>query len=368
MTESRILGRCPEENRESGHDEAIMSARDGRVAPLIFENLRAIALPAARRGTAWGHAAVDQARGRGQGRSGRPSPGRGRGAPPRGVQSLAQSLVQSLRSLLLLVPILAVSSTAMAEEPGEPAAQPGDAYILHLGPVQPQSFGSGAGLDSLSSPTGVPLPDAYAYFDLGDSQAESTYFTPRIQGLQVTWTSDQGQESLETSRGNAVGSRTYLARPKSIGANFARSGKGFEFSLGGDYGRTPKSVPNAMRLVDDKKLLRVGAHARIREFTLGGAIGSDADPSDLGETLSWDAFGRYDFGALAVGFVYNYTLESDSSAVEGGGMVGTLQIGANYFFTPRMALNMNLAYGNYIDEDAHDDSGIAGVLGFSLDF
>jgi hypothetical protein len=127
-------------------------------------------------------------------------------------------------------------------------------------------------------------------------------------------------------------------------------------------------VPGAIRLVDDHKLLRLGAHARFQEFTLGGAFGSDIDPGDLGNTLSWDAFGRYDFGSLSVGFVYNYTVETDESSGDGNNIPGTLQGGVSYFFTPRMAVTTNLAYGNSVDQDGSDEAGIAGVLGFSLDF
>ncbi len=127
-------------------------------------------------------------------------------------------------------------------------------------------------------------------------------------------------------------------------------------------------MPGAIRLVDDEKLLRLGAHARINEFTLGGAFGSDVDPNSLGETMSWDAFGRYDFGSLAVGFVYNFTADEEDSSTNGNGIPGTLQGGVSYYFTPRMVFSTNLAYGSALDQGSSDEAGIAGVLGFSLDF
>ncbi len=263
----------------------------------------------------------------------------------------------------------------MAEEPIDAAAQSGTVYILNLDHLQPRTAAEGtpvletwAGFGAVSSPTGVFLPDASAYFDLDGGNRQVTYLTPRFQGLQVSWTGDRGTESADSRGNDASSSRTYVTRPTSVGASFARQADDFEISLGGDYGRTPKSVPGAIRLVDDHKLLRLGAHARFREFTLGGAFGGDIDPGDLGNTLSWDAFGRYDFGALAVGFVYNYTVETDESSGDGNGIPGTLQGGFSYFFTPRMTVTTNLAYGNYLDQDGSEDAGIAGVLGFSLDF
>ncbi len=359
MTHSRILGRCHEKLLAFGPVGALASAiasdRDGR--PVARDFTTSVSLTAAV-GTAEENAC-----------------GRGGPLPERlAMEPAGRTGRWRLRWLLLLISMLTLPGAALAQEAEESAAEEGKAFILHLDSLGFGSAGgtpdpgSWSGTNGVSSPTGVGLPNAYGYFDQAGSQADSTIFTPRIQGLQVSMTAEEDPQSIETRRGNAVGRGGNLARPKSIGANYAARTKGFEFSLGGDYGRTPKSVPNAVRLVNDKKLLRVGAHARIREFTLGGAIGSEADPSELGDTLSWDTFARYDFGDLAVGFVYNYTLESGDSAGQGDGMVGTLQVGANYFFTPRMALNMNLAYGNYVNEDERGDAGIAGVLGFSLDF
>ena len=272
----------------------------------------------------------------------------------------------------LLLPLAVLSApAAVAEESKEVAGLPGAAYIINLDILQPSDSAAAPMLDTwpgfsaVSSPTGVFLPDASAYFNPDNSAGEYTYLTPRIQGVQVSWTADRSA-SFGPDGGHGPGSQTYASRPTSVGASFARGGDDLEVSLGGDFGRSSKSVPGVVRLVDEQDLLRVGAHARIREFTLGGAFGSDIRPGDVGQILSWDAFGRYDFGALAVGLVYNYTIESDHPS-GGGGMPGTLQGGVSYFFTPRMAITTNLAYGNYVDQSG-DDSAIAGVLGFSLDF
>lgn len=277
--------------------------------------------------------------------------------------------------VLLLSAVALTAAPAAADEPKASHASSGTAYILNLDHLQPGTSADGApgfetwsGFSAVSSPTGVLVPDASAYFDLEGGRDRVTYLTPRFQGLQVTWTGDRNTDSADPGSSKASGSRNYLPRPTSVGASFAQQAEDFELSLGGDYGRTPKAVPGAIRLVDDEKLLRLGAHARIHEFTLGGAFGSDIDPGDVGETLSWDAFGRYDFGSLAVGFVYNLTADGEDLSAAGNGIPGTLQGGVSYFFTPRMVFTTNLAYGNTLDEDGADDGGIAGVLGFSLDF
>ncbi len=303
--------------------------------------------------------------------------GRGHIGIGRAVSRLALKVgSRCFRAFLAFGSAMALSAgAAVAEDPVDAADQSGTAYILNLDHLQSQTaadgspvLGTWAGFSAVSSPTGVFLPDASAYFDLDGGNDRVTYLTPRFQGVQVSWTGDRSTESADPRGKDASSSRTYLTRPTSIGASFAQQADDFEFSLGGDYGRTPKSVPGAVRLVDDNKLLRLGAHARFHEFTLGGAFGSDIDPGNLGDTLSWDAFGRYDFGSLAVGFVYNYAIETDESSNDGNSIPGTLQGGISYFFTPHMTVTTNLAYGNSVDQDGSDEAGIAGVLGFSLDF
>lgn len=277
--------------------------------------------------------------------------------------------------VLLLAAVALTAGPAAADEPIHSPASSGTTYILNLDHLQPGTSADGtpafetwSGFSAVSSPTGVLVPDASAYFDLDGGSEQVTYLTPRFQGLQVTWTGDRTTDATDASGRETSGSENYLPRPTSVGASFAQHTDDFEVSLGGDYGRTPKAVPGAIRLVDDEKLLRLGAHARIQEFTLGGAFGSDIDPGDLGETLSWDAFGRYDLGSLAVGFVYNLTADGENLSADGNGIPGTLQGGVSYFFTPRMVFTTNLAYGNALDQDGGDEGGIAGVLGFSLDF
>lgn len=274
-------------------------------------------------------------------------------------------------ALALAVPVtLLCAPAAVADDIDDSETTSDAAYIINLDRLQPSGGAdvglpeAGPGFSAGASPTGVYLPDASTYFVGEGGDGEFTYVTPRIQGIQVSWTADRNAAGPD----DRTGSQSYESRPTSVGASFAQGGDDLGFSMGGDYGRASNSVPGVVRLVDDQELLRLGAHARIHEFTVGGAVGGDIEPGNIGQTLSWDAFGRYDIGALAIGFVYNYTIESDGQSGDGGGMPGTLQGGVSYFFTPRMAISTNLAYGSYVDQGGGDDSAIAGVLGFTLDF
>jgi len=237
-----------------------------------------------------------------------------------------------------------------------------------LGPVvAPLSFESGLIFAADATPSGVIVPDASPYFDLGSVDSEQTYLTPRVNGIQLSWTEDRTEE--RPGYGHEYGSQSSKSRPKSVGANLKQKVNKFDLSLGGDYGRTPKTVPGAIRLVNDAKLLRLGLHGAIGGLTFGSLFGSEADPrDDLAQTTSWDVFSRYDIGAMAIGFVYNYSVVSESPTPSGIGVPGTLEAGMSYFFTPRMAITANLAYGNYVDKGGAEDSGGAGVLGFSFAF
>lgn len=280
------------------------------------------------------------------------------------------SRVLALALLLISVATLSAAASEMESSAEVAQASGSGPYILNLDHLQLAQGAKGAqggvagGASSApaASPTGVFLPGATSYLGLDGDGGQVTYVTPRYQGLQVRWTGD-------TEASDESGTAAAFTRPRAVGASFAQGAEEFEFSLGGDYGKAPKSVAGALRLTDEDELLRLGAHARISKFTLGGAFGSEVDPGDLGETLSWDAFGRYDLGALSLGLVYNYTLEPDGGKASSGGSLvpGTLQGGARYAFTPRVAVTTNLAYGSQVDEGS-DDAGIAGVLGLSLDF
>ena len=195
---------------------------------------------------------------------------------------------------------------------GIQADAPSKSYILNFDQWPGlNALGSAVGIDigpsfgAVTSPSGVSLPGASAYFATDDNSGKITYFTPRFGGVG---------------------------------------------------------------LAEDEALLRLGAHARFRDVIIGGMFGGDIDGGDGGETLSWDAFGRYDFGALSIGMEYKYTIGLDDSGAQQQDIPGTFQAGVRYAFTPSMAITSNFVYGGLASEDGIDEAGVAGVLGFSLNF
>ena len=260
---------------------------------------------------------------------------------------------------------------AKAEELSEGFILSDTAFMLEVEPQQPLgpvvaplSFDSVPIFAVDASPSGVVVPDASPYFGLGVVETEQTYLTPRVNGVQLSWTEDRTEDAKRAGYSHEYGSKSE-SRPKSVGANFKQKGDTFDLSLGGDYGRTPRTVPGAIRLVDDAKLLRLGLNGSVGGLTFGGLFGSEADPRDnLGQTMSWDIFSRYDVGPMAIGLVYDYTVVSDSPTPG----VGTLQAGMSYFFTSKTAITANLAFGNYVDAGGAEDTRGAGVIGFSFAF
>lgn len=285
--------------------------------------------------------------------------------------TLFKSQSRALGACVLLGLATLYAGFAKAEELSERFVLSDTTFVLEFEPQQPLgpvvallSFESGPIFAVDATPSGVIVPDASPYFDLGSVDSEQTYLTPRVNGVQLSWTEDRTEEAKRAGYGHEYGSKSE-SRPKTVGANFKQKVNNFDLSLGGDYGRTPKTVPGAIRLVNDAKLLRLGLNGGIGGLTFGGLFGSEADPrDDLGQTMSWDVFSRYDIGPMAIGFVYNYTVVSESPTPR----VGTLQAGMSYFFTPRTAITANLVYGNYVDEGGAEDAGGAGVLGFSFAF
>lgn len=276
-----------------------------------------------------------------------------------------------MTAALFTLSVFTFSASGAAWAASHVTAQGSKTFILNLdmmSSLNPAGGPAGAdpwlGLGASSSPSGAVLPDVSGHFDVDGMRREVTYFTPRVDGVQVNVTRDRpssagGGEAAARERGKA---------PNAVGANLSKNMGSVELSLGGDYGRTPKTVPGAVRLVEDHKLLRVGAHARRSALTIGGSLGGDVDPNDPGDTVSWDAFARYDTGSLSMGLVYSYLLKTDDETRDEEGFGGTIQGGVSYAFSPRIAASTNFAFGNYVSEDGGAASDLAGVVGLSVNF
>jgi len=244
-----------------------------------------------------------------------------------------------------------------------------DQWPARIAPGSAAGFGIGPNFGAGTFPSGVSWPDASSYLAADDSSGKVTYFTPRLGGFQITWSghhnSSQPTDSISSTKSH---SETSTLQPGSVGANFTQDVQGVELSIGGDYGATLSSAPGTLGLVEDEAPLRLGAHARFQDFIIGGMFGTDLEGGDGGEALSWDAFGRYDFGALSIGMAYSAMIERDDSETKQQDIPGTLQAGVSYSFTPSMSITSNVVHGDLAGGDGTEESGVAGVLGFSLDF
>jgi predicted porin len=278
---------------------------------------------------------------------------------------------------MLFVPVLVANlGPAHADDGTQVNAPFGKSYVLNfdqwparIAPGSAAGFDIGPNFGAVTSPSGVSLPDALVYLAADDSSSRATYFTPRLGGFQITWSGHQNPSQPSGSiSGNKSPSETFTLQLGSVGANFTQELQGVELSIGGDYGTTLSSVPGALGLVEDEAPLRLGAHARFQNFIIGGMLGTDIEGGDGGEALSWDAFGRYDFGALSIGMAYSATIERDDSGTKQQDIPGTLQAGVSYTFTPSMTITSNVVHGDLAGGDGTEEAGIAGVLGFSLDF
>lgn len=277
---------------------------------------------------------------------------------------------------LFVLGFVASLGPAHADDGIRAGASSGEPYVLNfvqwptrIAPGSTAGFDVGPNIGAVTSPSGASLPDASAYFVAGDSPSKVTFFTPRLGGFQITWSGHHNpSQPARSISGEKSSSESFTLRPGSVGANFTQDIQGVELSIGGDYGTTLSSVPGVAGLVEDEDLLRLGAHARLQNFIIGGMFGTDIGGDDGGETLSWDAFGRYDFGALSVGMAYSATIEQDDSETKQQDIPGTLQAGVSYTFTPSMAITSSVIHGALAGGDGSEEAGVAGVVGFSLDF
>ena len=249
---------------------------------------------------------------------------------------------------------------AAAEEPRLLITQTGQTFLVGLQPIEQdeetegKSASDDPGYQSALSPSGAQLPEISSYLDSERDATEVTYLTPRTNGLQFGMTHEHGEAEDGSKK----------KKPKSVSANFSENLGAFEFSLGGDYGSTPEPMHRGVELVEDEKLMRVGAHVGLAGFRFGGTFGGDLKPGDFGQTLSWNNFARFDQGPVSIGLVHSYTLQGDKDDdAQAAQNFGTLQGGFSYSITPNLTTSLNAAYGSYLDEDSDSDSSLAGVFG-----
>jgi hypothetical protein len=277
---------------------------------------------------------------------------------------------------LFVLGFVANLGPAHADDGIQADASSGESYVLNfdrwparIAPGSAAGFGIGPNFGAVTFPSGASLPDASANFAADGNSGKVTYFTPRLGGFQITWSGHQNpSQPSDSISGTKSSSETFTLQPGSVGANFTQDLQGVELSIGGDYGSTLSSVPGVAGLVEDEALLRLGAHVRFQDFIIGGMLGTDIEGGDGGEPLSWDAFGRYDLGALSIGMAYSATIGQDDTGTKQQDIPGTLQAGVSYTFTPSMAITSSIVHGGLAGEDGTDEAGIAGLLGFSLDF
>lgn len=221
-----------------------------------------------------------------------------------------------------------------------------------------------------------------ATFETRENANKISYYTPRIQGVQVgvSFTPDQDEQGTATGFSSRTTSAlTDLQSPGfenvwNGGINYQNEFQGttIEASLTGDLGEA-KNVPTGTAQKDDLQAYALGLSASNSGFTVGG---SWAKLDQFGRTKSYDSDGQYwtvgaayengPFGA-SVGYLDS---KIDSSNALGKSEFNNLSFGTDYQLAPGLVPYVELSFFDTNDKDAStkDNEGSVLILGTEVSF
>lgn len=221
-----------------------------------------------------------------------------------------------------------------------------------------------------------------ATFETRENANKISYYSPRIQGVQVgvSFTPDQDEQGSATgfaSRNSATLSALQAPGFENVwngGINYQNEFQGttIEASLTGDFGNG-KHLQDGAAAKDDLKAYALGLSLSNSGFTVGG---SWANLDEFGRTASYNSDGRYwtvgaayengPFGA-SVGYLDS---KIDSSVAAGKSAFNNLSFGTDYQLAPGLVPYLELSFFDTNDKDSStkDNEGSVLILGTEVSF
>lgn len=210
-----------------------------------------------------------------------------------------------------------------------------------------------------------------------------SYYSPRIQGLQlgVSYTPDQDERGTAdgfSGDGNGGAGTTGIENAWNIGLNYEGEFEGFgiEASAQAEWGNTEDNAAAATTR-DDLQAYAFGLAGSYAGFTLGGSYGIIDESSNTAtlntETDYWTVGGAYAFGPFAASVSY-FSSEIDNQAVANtDSEFQNLVVGADYQLAPGLVPYIEVAFfetDNNIANTATtvDNEGTVFIVGTELNF
>lgn len=228
-------------------------------------------------------------------------------------------------------------------------------------------------------PSAVGLKGEAATFVITDRATANkiSYYSPRIQGLQlgVSYTPDQGERG--TSSGFSSDSNQGIENAWNIGLNYDGEFEGFgiEASAQAEWGNTEDNGLAATTR-DDLQAYAFGLKGSYAGFSLAGSYGIIDEFSNTAtsntEADYWTIGGAYEFGPFGTSVTY-FASSIDKENGTNDAEFQNLVLGADYQLAPGLTPYVEVAFfetDNNIADTATttDNEGTVFIVGTSLNF
>jgi len=218
-------------------------------------------------------------------------------------------------------------------------------------------------------PSGHAATEAHA-LDLGVKDAlKITYFTPRIEGLQIGISYAPEQSETERQRQLKSGQDNDIV---SLGVNYVKKFGGANVALA--FGYMTKNQEDG-GLAPDEDGFSLGARIKAGAFTIGAAYLEENNEQVAGTDddsfQTWDIAINYKTGKNTVGIGYLHSEAPGSKSVSGDDETRLIAVEYARSLGPGVNLKASVAQVDYDGENAvttDDNDGWVAVMGFAVKF
>ncbi len=215
--------------------------------------------------------------------------------------------------------------------------------------------------------------------DFSNDDNTVLYFTPNFSGFQLGVSYTPNASKGNDASGNTDTSGTAYHNGVAIAGTFNESFNGVGINIGASYGRAEAGDgTKALSGGDDIEQVNVSGRVSVSGFTIGGAYASQIEgrtvfDSDSGVTStnegeSWGVGVTYSTGPWTVGVDYFNGEIEDVIATAGEDELNAVSGGISYALGPGITADFTVLWAEFEDEAGPDQSGFAGIVGFSVGF
>ena len=210
--------------------------------------------------------------------------------------------------------------------------------------------------------------------DIGNDEAQISYYSPRFAGFQFT--GGYAPAVAETGDGQitVANEGTQYHNAFGVGLNFSNEFNGVSLGFDAGYNRGSVDTTREAAGVDDFEQVKVGASIGFAGFTIAGSYANQlVGKTDAANTLSnkgeaYDVGAKYATGPWAASVAYYHGEQQDTIAIPGDDEMDSFVGAVSYAVGPGITTSLSIYYGKHEDESGANGESTLGILGLALNF